>query len=98
MYIEIRRINLTQQIMYTSTWFQTQLTTCIVQTETGVKDSEDTYISHDCFYNAMNSGGGCESGWMWLLCVDVCDSVCLSYGSLRLGFGLTPLHHVEVAV
>ena len=37
---------------------------------------------------------GCDC----VLCVDVCDSVCLSYGSLRLGFGLTPLHHAEVAV
>ena len=63
--------------MYTSTWFQTQLTTCIVQTETGVKDSEDTYISHDCFYNAMNSGGGWVGRgyvcvWEWMDVIVCC--------------------------
>ena len=84
--------------------------------ETGVKDSEDT-LSHDCYHNAMKSGGGwvgatcvcvwvdvCDCVCVWIhvtvfvLCVDVSDSVCLSYSSLCLGFGLTPLHHAEVAV
>ena len=41
------------------------------------------------------------------VCVDACDCACcvwmyvivrVSYSSLRLGFGLTPLHHAEVAV
>ena len=46
----------------------------------------------------------CDCVCVWIhvtvcvLYVDVSDSVCLSYSSLCLGFGLTPLHHAEVAV
>lgn len=81
--------------------------------QTAVKDSEDHTLSHDGYHNAMNSGGGwvgamCVWEWMYVIvCVDACDCACcvwmyvivrVSYSSLRLGFGLTPLHHAEVAV